>query len=73
MNNPQHLAGRPAIVDAPLGSGHVVSFAIRPLWRQETQGSFALALNAVAYWNHLTTPLAPPTAGRAVTSDRASR
>jgi hypothetical protein len=52
-------------VDAPVGNGHVVMFAIRPLWRQETQGSWALALNAIANWNHLdaTTP-APKAAAR---------
>jgi hypothetical protein len=47
------LAGKPAVVDAPVGSGHVVLFGIRPLWRWESQGSFALALNAIANWDHL--------------------
>jgi hypothetical protein len=47
------LAGKAAVVDAPVGSGHVVLFGIRPLWRWESQGSFALALNAIANWNHL--------------------
>ena len=49
----QELAGRAAVVDAPVGRGHVVLFGIRPLWRWESQGSFALALNAMANWNHL--------------------
>jgi len=47
------LAGKAAVVDAPAGSGHVVLFGIRPMWRWESQGSFALALNAIANWNHL--------------------
>ena len=47
------LARKAAVVDAPLGKGHVVYFAIRPFWRWETQGSFALALNAIANWNQL--------------------
>jgi hypothetical protein len=47
------LAGKAAVVDAPLGKGHVVLFGIRPLWRWESQGSFAMALNAIANWNHL--------------------
>lgn len=68
LNNPQELLGRPAIVDAPLGSGHVVSFAIRPFWRHQTQGSWALALNAIANWNHLTTPVAAPRAATAAAS-----
>jgi hypothetical protein len=56
LNNPGDLAGRPAVIDAPLGNGHVVMFAIRPFWRYQTQGSWALALNAIANWNHLTDP-----------------
>ncbi len=47
------LNGKAAVVDAPLGAGHVVYFGIRPFWRWETQGSFALALNAIANWNAL--------------------
>jgi hypothetical protein len=45
------LAGKAAVVDAPVGSGHVVLFGIRPMWRWESQGSFALALNAIANWD----------------------
>jgi hypothetical protein len=47
------LAGKAAVVDAPVGKGHVILFGIRPMWRWESQGSFALALNAIANWNHL--------------------
>ena len=56
LNNPQDLVGRPAVIDAPVGNGHVVMFAIRPFWRYQTQGSWALALNAMANWNNLTDP-----------------
>jgi hypothetical protein len=47
------LTRKAAVVDAPLGRGHVIYFAIRPFWRWQTQGSFALALNAIANWNAL--------------------
>jgi hypothetical protein len=60
------LAKKAAVVDAPLGKGHVVYFAIRPFWRWETQGSFALALNAIANWNALAPP-APAVAAEVVT------
>jgi hypothetical protein len=53
LANGDELAGKAAVVDAPVGSGHVVMFGIRPLWRWESQGSFALALNAIANWDHL--------------------
>ena len=51
--NGEELAGRPAVLDAPVGQGHVVLFAIRPFWRWETQGSFALVFNAIMNWNDL--------------------
>jgi hypothetical protein len=57
------LASRPAVLDVQVGSGHVVLFAIRPFWRWETQGSFALAFNTVMNWNHLNVGWPPP-AGR---------
>jgi hypothetical protein len=49
----EELAKKAAVIDAPLGRGHVVYFAIRPFWRWQTQGSFALAFNAIANWNAL--------------------
>jgi len=57
------LAGRPALVDAPLGKGHLVLFGVRPFWRYETQGSFFLAFNAILNWNHLDAGRASSTGG----------
>jgi hypothetical protein len=53
LENGSEMAGRAAVVDAPLGRGHVVLFGIRPMWRFETQGSYALVLNAMSNWNAL--------------------
>jgi hypothetical protein len=47
------LVGKAALVDAPVGKGHMVLFGIRPLWRWESQGTFAIVLNAMANWDHL--------------------
>ena len=47
------LAGRPAVVDVTAGRGHIVLFANRPMWRYETQGSFALVFNTLLNWSHL--------------------
>jgi hypothetical protein len=41
------LARRAAVVEAPLGQGQVVLFAINPIWRGETIGSHPLVWNAV--------------------------
>ncbi|HEV8151086.1 MAG TPA: M14 family zinc carboxypeptidase [Gemmatimonadales bacterium] len=49
----QALAGRAQLVDAPLGKGHVVMFAIRPFWRWQTQGTYFLGFNAILNWNDL--------------------
>ena len=49
----QVLSNRAQLVDAPLGKGHVVMFAIRPFWRWQTQGTFFLGFNAILNWNDL--------------------
>jgi hypothetical protein len=49
----EEMAGKAAVVDAPVGKGHVVMFGIRPLWRWESQGSFAMTINAIANWKSL--------------------
>jgi hypothetical protein len=49
----QALVGRPLVIDAPLGKGHVVMFANRPFWRNQTNGSYNLAFNAILNWSHL--------------------
>jgi hypothetical protein len=57
--NGGEMAGKAAVVDAPVGRGRVVLFGIRPMWRWQSQGTFALLLNAMVHWNHLgvtTTP-----------------
>jgi hypothetical protein len=47
------LANKPAIVDVPVGQGHVVLFANNPMWRHQTQGSFFLIFNAALNYDHL--------------------
>jgi hypothetical protein len=47
------LANKPAVVDVPVGKGHVVMFANNPMWRHQTHGSFALLFNAALNFDHL--------------------
>jgi len=49
----RELANRPAVIDVPVGKGHAVLFAINPMWRQQTQGSFFLLFNAILNYDHL--------------------
>jgi hypothetical protein len=53
LANGQLLSGRAVAVDAPLGDGHVVMFAIRPFWRWQTHGTYMLGFNAIMNWNDL--------------------
>ncbi|HEU4714304.1 MAG TPA: M14 family zinc carboxypeptidase [Pyrinomonadaceae bacterium] len=47
------LANRPAVVDVPVGRGHVVMFATNPMWRHQTQGEFFLLFNAALNYDNL--------------------
>ena len=47
------IAGKPLVIDAPRGKGHILLFANNPMWRQNTQGSYALVTNAIMNWDHL--------------------
>jgi hypothetical protein len=60
LSGGQALAGRPQLIDAPIGQGHVVMFAIRPFWRWQTQGTYFLGFNAILNWNDLNAGRAEP-------------
>jgi hypothetical protein len=47
------LAGKPAVIDVPVGKGHVVMFANNPMWRHQTHGSFSMLFNAALNFDHL--------------------
>ena len=47
------LQSRAQLVDESVGQGHIVMFAIRPFWRWQTQGTFAMGFNAILNWNDL--------------------
>ncbi len=54
------LANAPAVIDVPVGLGHVLMFANNPMWRHQTQGSFFLLFNAAMNFNSLNTERAIP-------------
>ena len=53
MNGGGDIAQRPAVVDSPMEKGHVVLFAINPLYRGETIGTFPLVFNTLLNWDHM--------------------
>jgi Zinc carboxypeptidase len=46
----ENLIGRPAILDMPVGKGHVVSFNFNPLHRDMNRGDQRLLWNAILNW-----------------------
>jgi hypothetical protein len=63
LANGDGLANRAAIIDSPIGKGHVVMFALRPFWRWQSQGTYSLGFNAILNWNALDAGRAPAPAG----------
>lgn len=47
------IAQHAAVIDVPLGNGHVVVFSTNPIWRGETQGSYFLVFNAILNFDNL--------------------
>ena len=59
------LSSRAQVVDESIGRGHIVMFAIRPFWRWQTQGTFAMGFNTILNWNDLDAGKSPkPTTDR---------
>jgi len=54
------LAESPAVIDVPVGRGHVVLFGSNPMWRHQTQGSFMLLLNTALHFDNLHVGRAAP-------------
>ena len=49
----EEIAGKPVVILSPRGRGNVMLFAINPMWRMNTQGMYALVMNAVFNWDKL--------------------
>ena len=45
-----NLNGRPAILDSPVGKGHVVTFDFNPLHRDMNRGDQRMLWNAIINW-----------------------
>ncbi len=69
-----NLTHRALAIDAPLGQGHVVMFALRPYWRWQTQGTYALGFNTLLNWDHLDAgkpePKSKPTSTKPTEADQ---
>jgi hypothetical protein len=52
--------GRPAILDMPVGKGHVVSFNFNPMHRDLNRGDQRLLWNAILNWQAILAGNAKP-------------
>jgi hypothetical protein len=60
VRNDDVIIGQAAIIDAPVGRGHVIAYTFNPLHRYLNQQDFALVWNALINWNDLPArPVAP--------------
>jgi hypothetical protein len=67
----ENLIGRPAILDMPVGKGHVVTFNFNPMHRDLNRGDQRLLWNAILNWQAIIgcQPKSPELAGPALESD----
>jgi hypothetical protein len=59
VRNEDVIVGQAAIIDAPIGRGHVIAYTFNPLHRYLNQQDFALVWNALLNWNDLPGKSAP--------------
>jgi len=53
LDSGAEIAERPAVVDIPRDQGHVVLFAINPIYRGSTIGSYFMVFNTILHFDHL--------------------
>jgi len=59
LDKGEELAGKPALIQCPVGKGNVLLFSMNPMWRMETVGSYDLLFNAIRNFDKLKPPPAP--------------
>jgi len=55
LDGGDEIAQHPAVIDTPLGNGHVLLFSTNPFWRGQTKGSYFLVFNAILNFDSLNT------------------
>jgi hypothetical protein len=59
-----NLIGRPAILDMPVGQGHVIAFNFNPLYRDSNRGDQRMLWNAIINWQAILAPQEAPAGHR---------
>src|SRR5690606_4965850 len=53
VRNGDDLEGHPAILDVPVGDGHVIAFNFNPLHRDLNHSDYRFLWNALLNWRHI--------------------
>jgi hypothetical protein len=53
VQSQDEIKGKAAIVDVPLGKGHIVMFTFNPFWREMSHGSYMFVFNTILNYNDL--------------------
>ncbi|HKZ77413.1 MAG TPA: M14 family zinc carboxypeptidase [Pyrinomonadaceae bacterium] len=53
LDGGDEIAQHAAVIDVPMGAGHVVLFSTNPFWRGQTKGSYFLVFNAIMNFDNL--------------------
>jgi hypothetical protein len=64
MKGQSEIAGKPALLDVPLGRGRIVIFNFDPIHRFLNRSDHRLAWNAILNWNDLPPPQPNPAGGK---------
>ena len=55
VKSDQEIKNKAAIVDIPVGKGHIVLFTFNPIWRDVSHGNYMFVFNAILNYNDLDT------------------
>ncbi|HUL16230.1 MAG TPA: M14 family zinc carboxypeptidase [Terriglobales bacterium] len=53
MEGGDEIAEHPAVIDVPVGRGHLVLFSVNPVYRGETEGTYSFVLNTIMNFDSL--------------------
>lgn len=53
VKNDKEIKGKAAIIDVPVGKGHIVMFTFNPFWRDLSHGCYMFVFNAILNYNDL--------------------
>jgi len=53
VKSQDEIKGKAAVVDVPIGKGHIVLFTFNPFWRDLSRGSYMFVFNAILNYNDL--------------------